>query len=165
MILYNYYDILIYTILYLFFYNISLVLLFIFIWTSSFFYIKTLNNLKEFNNNSYKKYSLLILFLSIAGIPPFVGFFFKLNLISLIGNSSFLLLFLLFFFLFAVLFFYLQNVKYLLIPINFEYYIYSINDLKTSLTYIYLVSFILFFITFGLLFLDDFYVFIYWLLV
>jgi NADH:ubiquinone oxidoreductase subunit 2 (subunit N) len=160
----NFYDVLNYILLYLFFYNLILIILFILIWSSSAVLVKTINNFKEFNNNTYKRYTFIILLFSIAGIPPFVGFFFKLNLIAIVSLSSFLLLWILFFFFFAILFFYLQNIKYLLIPINFESYVLSLNDLKYSTFFLLFVGINLFFICFGFLLLDDFIIYLNWLI-
>jgi NADH:ubiquinone oxidoreductase subunit 2 (subunit N) len=50
----------------------------------------------------------------MAGVPPFVGFFTKLFILTLITNNSFVLFYTLFFVtMFIGLYFYIQNVKFI----------------------------------------------------
>lgn len=157
---------LVYLVTYLVVYNLSLVSIFYIIWTSSSYNIKSISSLKYFNNDSFKKSILLLLFFSVAGIPPLLGFFTKVNLLSVIGYTSFIILMAVFPFLFASLYFYLQNVKYLLLPnLKTPHKDYSIVSLKTNLKSLNIVISTSFFSIFGLFFLDDFIIFVSWLLV
>jgi len=105
-----------------------------------------------------------MLLFSLAGIPPFIGFFFKLNLIYFVNLSSFLLFFILFFYLFASLYFYLQNLKFLLIVNNvfFKNNNYFFNNQTFFVLQFSIFS--IFVITAGSLFLDDIILVFFWLL-
>lgn len=59
--------------------------------------------------------SLLVSFFSMAGIPPFLGFFSKIAIFVIIANLYLFILFPLFFLLlFSGLYFYIQNVRLIL---------------------------------------------------
>jgi NADH-quinone oxidoreductase subunit N len=99
---------------YTFFYNISLILIFLIIFMFNPSDFKTLLTLKNLNGN----YFYLTLFssslFSMAGIPPFSGFFTKLFLFNFFVNSYFFLnLIFLFCIIFISLYFYIQNIRYL----------------------------------------------------
>lgn len=100
-----------YVSLYLIIYNISL---YIFITTLNYFYseIKTLNLLHKLNNILiFRLWTAIVLF-SIAGIPPFFGFFIKLTLLYYINSNTFMISLIFTVFLLINLYFYLQNIRY-----------------------------------------------------
>ena len=135
----------------MFFYNINLIIIFIII---LFFnnLIKYINNLIFLNYSNFYKNIFIVSILSIAGIPPFLFFFNKINvifLLSLFDYKNILLLYLVFF---LALFFYIQTIRYML----------SDNNLKLSnfsfffLFYNYNITLILVFFFF-LIFLGFFF--------
>lgn len=99
---------------YMFIYNLSLTVLF---WTLMSFInsnFKTLHSFMGFSLNTFYLFTTTILLFSMAGVPPFIGFFSKLFLIVLLTNSNFFLLYSLFFVtLFLGLYFYVQNIRFL----------------------------------------------------
>lgn len=119
-----------------------------------------LKTLYSFNNMSFNSFNLLvftILLFSMAGVPPFIGFFSKLFILSLLTNNSFFILYFLFFvILFFGLYFYVQNIKFLystkLGELNYSY----LKNEIVVLNYYYFVICILTVTCFGLFFIDDF---------
>ena len=99
---------------YMVFYNLTLLGIF---WIFLSVLIKDFKTIYSFSifsfNSSYLFFLTLFLF-SLAGVPPFLGFFNKLFLLNLLSNNSFFLLyFLLFVILFFGLYFYIQNLRFL----------------------------------------------------
>lgn len=103
----------IYIFSYLLIYNISLYILFN-VLILSFIDIKFSNFLFKLNNVSSLRLLTLITLFSISGIPPFIGFFVKMSLLYYISFTSYMLLLILCFVLFIGLYFYLQNIRYLM---------------------------------------------------
>ena len=93
----------------------------------------------------------------MAGVPPFIGFFSKLFILTLLVNNAFVLLYLFFFvLLFIGLFFYIQNIRFLhstnslsIIPVHMN----AIE--KTNLLYYYSTIVFLTLLLLGLLYIDD----------
>lgn len=102
-----------YIFLYLFIYNSSLYIFFI-ILNYFIFEIKTMNLFNKLNNIYNFKIVMICILLSIAGIPPFFGFFIKLTLLYYIVNNSFLWCLLFVIVLLISLYFYLQNIRFLM---------------------------------------------------
>jgi NADH:ubiquinone oxidoreductase subunit 2 (subunit N) len=107
--------------------------------------------------NSFNLLVFTILLFSMAGVPPFIGFFSKLFILSLLTNNSFFILYFLFFvILFFGLYFYVQNIKFLystkLGELNYSY----LKNEIVVLNYYYFVICILTVTCFGLFFIDDF---------
>lgn len=147
-------------------YNLSLFSLF-FIFTqfiiSAF---RTIYSFSQLTASAILVNSAAITLFSIAGIPPFVGFFSKLLiLITLI--SSFFYFFFIFFFilLFFGLYFYLQNLRFLYSSVvNTLNYAYVYN-LKHNSGFFLINNFYLFFFIFGFLLFDDIILYFYWILI
>lgn len=162
----SFFEIISYLYTYLFIYNFSLIFLFWSFLTFTLNHSKTIytfNNLKfnVFNNTVFG-----ICLFSMAGVPPFLGFFSKLFILLLLISSNFFSLYVFFFILlFIGLYFYVQNLRFLLtssfsnstLPIDFHliqfcnYYLYSI-------VFIYIT-------VFGFMLLDDIVLFFSWLFV
>jgi len=149
---------------YMFVYNISLLLIF---WTlkqcvnsNS----KTIYSFSDFKFNFFFLTIITIVLFSIAGVPPFVGFFSKLLILIALLNSNFLFFFIFFFaLLFFGLYFYLQNIKFLYSTgISKIHYAYQIN-VRLSSMFVYHSVFFLFFLIFGVFFIDDLFLYFYWL--
>lgn len=112
--------------------------------------------------------NVLVSFFSMAGIPPFLGFFSKIAVFVIVANLYLFVLFPVFFLLlFSGLYFYIQNIRLILTGTNQlsfnNLYVVDINTRKvTSLDFLaYLFNFVL--LT-GLIYLEDFLLYSSWLL-
>jgi NADH-quinone oxidoreductase subunit N len=152
-----------YIITYLIVYNISLALLFSILLHST-VDLKFNNLINKLNNKALFKFYFTISILSIAGIPPLFGFFLKLTLIYYISISSYMVIILLGTFLLISLYFYIQNLRYLMWLED--------ESVKTNNLYIKLIptklinitNFSSTFLILGLFFYDDIILLIYWIL-
>lgn len=151
---------------YIFIYNLTLILLFATLFqfiSTQFFSMSTLSMLG--NNNYFSKVLTLSLF-SMAGIPPFVGFFSKLFILNLIVNMNFFVMYFFFFvILFFGLYFYIQNIRFL--NSSSPAYYNTIQDLqlRSPLLYTHMSIILSFTLIFGAFYLDDLLVVIKWLLI
>lgn len=150
---------------YMFIYNMSLILFF---WTLMSYIsttTKTLHMLNSFSLNPTTVFVLTVLLMSMSGVPPFMGFFSKLFLITLIMNYSFFTLyFTLFVILFFSLYFYIQNIRFIhSTNTKNSSSNYLINE-RINIAYHYLASLLMIFIIFGFIFIDDLLLFFSWLL-
>ena len=106
-------------------------------------------------SNVYTKILMLII-LSLAGVPPLLGFFSKIFVFVLIANSSLVILFpSLFILLFIGLYFYVQNLRFLnsTSVSDFQYQIEKVAKVNPAyFTFVLPTSFVL---IFGLCYLDD----------
>jgi len=140
--------------LYLITYNISL---YIFTTVLTYFYaeIKTLNLLHKLNNVLiFRLWAALVLF-SIAGIPPFFGFFIKLTLLYYINSNTFSISLLFTIFLLINLYFYLQNIRYFMWIDSDDLKLNNWNLKFIKIANIYICIFFLFFICYGVFIYDD----------
>lgn len=111
----NFVDSLVIVYLYMFTYNLSFLIIFWALQSVILTNVKTLYSFKDFKLNFFLLSTFLIVLLSIAGVPPFIGFFSKLLiLLNLINSNFFLFYFFFFSLLFFGLYFYIQNIKYLM---------------------------------------------------
>jgi len=147
-------------------YNLSLLVMF-----STFFQLhsvrmKTTYSLNDLSaGGSYAKMLIMSLF-SIAGVPPFVGFFSKTFAFILLASSNFALGFPFFFsILFVGLYFYIQNIRFLNASnvSNFE----PIFELSTRVApaFFYLTFLICFFLLSGGFYFDDLFLCTKWTLI
>lgn len=151
---------------YLFIYNLSVFIIF---WTLKQFVNSTFKTIYSFNDvklNFFFVSLLSIALLSVAGVPPFVGFFAKiLILISLINSNFFFLYFFFFILLFFALYFYLQNLRYLhstsIKNLNNQYEL----NLRQPTLYVLICSFFLFWFVYGFILFDDIILYFFWLLI
>ena len=75
---------------------------------------KTIHAFSFAGVDSFFTKSLTVALLSMAGVPPFVGFFSKMFIFVLVSNSNLAVLaFVFFILLFVSLYFYLQNIRFL----------------------------------------------------
>ena len=121
--------------------------------------------LYSFNDIKFNMFSVTVLALSLfsmAGVPPFIGFFSKILILVLLLNSNFVLLYYFFFgLLFFGLYFYLQNIRFLFNTANSNMpYAHSIN-LRSIIGYYYYTLVVSFFICFGFILVDDFFLYFY----
>jgi NADH:ubiquinone oxidoreductase subunit 2 (subunit N) len=161
----NFLDTLVILFIYMFIYNLSLLLIF---WTLQQFVsfnFKTLYSFSDLKFNFYFVIMLTIVLFSIAGVPPFLGFFSKLLILLILLNSNFFYFYIFFFgLLFFGLYFYLQNIRFLY-STGYGKLNYAFNfNLRLSTIYFYFSFIIAFFLVFGFFFMDDFILYFYWLL-
>lgn len=149
---------------YMFIYNISLLLIF---WTLKQFISFNFKTLYSFNDLKFNYFFISIMTIvlfSIAGVPPFLGFFSKLLILVSLLNSNFFFFFIFFFaLLFLGLYFYLQNIRFLYSTgVSKLNYAHEFN-LRAASLYFYYSFFFLFFLIFGFIFFDDILLYFYWI--
>lgn len=151
---------------YMFIYNTTLVVLF---WSIMSSLVNNSKSLYSFSSLSFDPYLLFFVSVSLfsmAGVPPFIGFFSKVFILNLLINSNFFLLyFLLFILLLVGLYFYMQNMRFL----------HSTNHSNTnkptifmverlSLGMLYFSIFTLLIVISGISYMDDLLLFFSWIL-
>jgi NADH-ubiquinone oxidoreductase chain 2 len=142
---------------YMFIYNTSLITLFWVLFSTVLSQFKTLQSFNSFSFNSFFLITITILLFSMAGVPPFVGFFSKLFILTLLTNNSFFILYSVFFVvLFIGLYFYVQNIRFLHSTNhnNLSYQYMSSNERTTPLFY-YFTIYVLTLIILGAVYVDD----------
>ena len=126
----------------------------------------TLLSLSTLNQSNFFTKALSLTLLSLAGVPPLLGFFSKVFIVILLSNSQFFILFPSFFvLLFAGLYFYIQNIRFLHSTKAHSLTQLTELTMRTSLLYLYMASVLGFVIIFGVFFLDDFLMIFVWLLI
>ena len=149
---------------YMLIYNLTLIVLFWTLMSSIITSTKTLYSFSKFSFNSPQLLFLTLSLLSMAGVPPFIGFFSKVFILQIILNSNmFLLYFLLFILLFVGLYFYIQNLRFLH-STNQGYnnlpYVY--NE-RVAINYVYYSILVMFLLIFGFFYIDDLLLIMTWL--
>lgn len=141
---------------YMFIYNLSLIsffwTLFSLINSSS----STLYSLSYLSYSSFYNLNLTILLFSMAGVPPFIGFFSKLFIILILLNNGFFLLYtLLVIVLLLGLYFYIQNIRFLHSTNHKSSNTSDLLNERVSLLLIYFTVQLLILILLGVGFIDD----------
>nr|YP_010049553.1 NADH dehydrogenase subunit 2b [Strombidium cf. sulcatum]QPL15958.1 NADH dehydrogenase subunit 2b [Strombidium cf. sulcatum] len=146
-------------------YNLTLILFFWTLFNMYLYKIKTLNLFSYFSSKPFYLLLMSVVILSLAGVPPFIGFFSKLFILQLVFNSKFFLLIVIFFInLLVSLYFYVQNLKYLhTITNNYQPTPHIVNHEKISVYYHYFSIFTLLIIVNGFNYIDDILVYTYWI--
>ena len=142
--------------LYMFVYNISLFLIFLTLQQFVSFNFKTLYSFSDLKFNFFFTTTVTIVLFSIAGVPPFLGFFSKLLILISLLNSNFFYFYIFFFtLLFFGLYFYIQNIRFLYSTgVGKIHYTHS-GAARTASLYYYYSYFVIFFLVFGIFFFDD----------
>jgi len=150
---------------YMFIYNLSLLSLFWILFSIVNTKFKTLQSFNGFSFNSFSLTALTILLFSMAGVPPFVGFFSKLFIMTLIVNNSFFTFYFLFFVvLFFGLYFYVQNIRFLHSTNHADLsYTSYLGYERVVPTFYYFVIFVLTLLIFGTFYIDDLLLIMTWL--
>lgn len=146
-------------------YNLALYLIFFTLLQFVMIETKTLYSFSALGATTFFNKALTISLFSMAGVPPFLGFFAKLFLFVLLCGSNFLTLFPSFFLiLFISLYFYIQNIRFLNStgPSNFQPS-YEFNVRNVPLYYVITLTG-LFLLTFGFMYTEDLLAFTRWLL-
>ncbi len=157
-------DTLVILFIYMFIYNLSLIIIFWTLHQFVSFNFKTLYSFSDLKFNYYFTTILAIVLFSIAGVPPFLGFFSKILILILLVNSNFFLFYIFFFgLLFFGLYFYLQNIRFLystgIGKLNYSH----VTHLRITSLYYYTTLFFSFFFVFGFAFMDVIVLYFYWL--
>ena len=152
--------------MYFFIYNITLINIF---WVLLLLIINQFLTLQSFNNfsfNSFYVFVLTTLLFSIAGVPPFVGFFSKLlALVPSVNNDFFLMYSFLFIILFVGLYFYIQNIRFLhSTNYNTFNYPYLVNE-RLVLSFNYFTLWIMTIIIFGAVSINDIHDIFFWVFI
>ena len=159
-------DITVFLFSYMFLYNISLMVLLMSMSTNILPKNKTLFLMSSFSFDSYLLFIITVCLFSMAGVPPFIGFFSKLFVINITFNTGlFLLYFILFVLLFAGLYFYMQNMR-LLHSSNLSYSNKPhITNERLSVLPVYFSIFVLAILISGVTYVDDTLLSFSWMLV
>ena len=150
--------------IYIFVYNLSLFLIFSTLTQCVNTNFKTIYSFSDFKYNFFFTTLCAVSLFSIAGVPPFIGFFSKILILVALINSNFFFFYSFFFMLlFFGLYFYLQNIRFLY-STGSRHITYSfLKHLRLSTLYVYNTLFIVFFVIFGFIFFDDCFLFFLWL--
>lgn len=152
---------------YMLVYNLSLLVLFWTLFNSILTNFKTLQSFQGFSFNSFYLTVTTLIIFSMAGVPPFIGFFSKLFILTLLVNNSFTLLYALFFItLFVGLFFYVQNIRFLHSTNTSESNFPSVETYERVLpTYYYTAITFTLVLVLGLIYVDDLLLVLVWVLI
>ena len=151
---------------YVLIYNLSILPLFSSLFHLSITNIKTFNYFSTIGINSVLTKIILISFLSSAGVPPFVGFFSKIFIFTLLCNSNFSILFLILFLLiFTGLYFYMQNIRFLNTSNPLRGTLIFEKNVRLVLNFYYLILPNTLLLLLGFLILDDLIILIKWFVV
>jgi NADH:ubiquinone oxidoreductase subunit 2 (subunit N) len=162
----NNFENIIYLYSYLYIYNVTLIFFF---WSFMNFIIiqyKTLFFLNNLKFNFFYTFVFTACLFSMAGVPPFLGFFSKLFILLIASASTFSIFYIFFFILlFLGLYFYIQNIRYALTSQFSNINLPSQFQLIHFYNYYLLSVFFLIFILLGFFFLDDVILFFTWIFV
>ena len=141
---------------YMFIYNVTLILVFWIITSNLTSNMKTLYSFSNFSFDSHYLFFITVSLFSMAGVPPFIGFFSKIFILNLLINTNlFLFYFLFFILLFVGLYFYIQNMRFLhssnLSYSNKQFFMNERNNIALN----YFAVLIMFMLIFGIAYVDD----------
>jgi NADH:ubiquinone oxidoreductase subunit 2 (subunit N) len=146
-------------------YNLSLFLVFATFFQFMHSEFKTLHTLLDLGSLNFFTKILIIALFSMAGVPPFWGFFSKIFIFSLMCSSNFFILFPPFFFLiFIGLYFYIQNIRFLNSTAGSDFTPIVEMGVRSTPLYYYLAFLGSFLLTFGLFYTEDLIMFFSWVL-
>lgn len=161
---YEFNDVLVLLWSYMLIYNLSLFLVFYTLFQFISFDYKTLYSFSDLGSNNFFTKVLILALFSMAGVPPFWGFFSKLFIFTLLCNSNFFILFPFFFLiLFIGLYFYIQNIRFLNATSGADFQPVIEQNLRNTPVYFYITITVLFFLLFGFIFTEDLLIVISWL--
>ena len=140
----------------MFIYNLSLISFFWLLLTFMATHLKTLYTFSEFTQHPFFVLNASVLLFSMAGVPPFIGFFSKLFVMVLVLNNFYFLFYFMFIvLLFLGLYFYIQNIRFLHSTNYKNLTTPSLSVERVSLPMLYFTNTLLIVITFGLVYADD----------
>lgn len=137
-------------------YNVSLFLLFSTLFQFVNVEFKSLYAFLDLGSYNFFSKVLTFLLFSMAGVPPFWGFFSKVFIFSLMCNSNFYFFFPLFLILlFISLYFYIQNIRFLNSTSASDFTPIVEGSQRSAVLYYHLATFMLFFVFFGAMYMED----------
>lgn len=137
-------------------YIILLITIFLIFFLFDLRYFKTLNELKGFFNIPFLTVFIIIIFLSLAGMPPMLGFLGKfLIVIFFLFKSNFLILILFLFLNLFSIYFYIINLRYLVTKNYNTFFFYKNNNVYINFTILFFIIIFVFFNIFGIFFFND----------
>lgn len=149
---------------YMLVYNLSLLIIF---WTFQQFIstaFKTIYSFNDFKMDFFFVTIITIILFSIAGVPPFIGFFSKIIILLLLANTNFFFFYIFFFgLLFFGLYFYVQNIRFLYSTAKGKIDYAHLEFMRKTSIYFTYVTVFFFIIMFGLIWMDDIILYVYWL--
>lgn len=145
-------------------YNLALFLIFFSLFQFISFNWKTLYSFGNLGINFFTKV-LTISFFSMAGVPPFLGFFSKVFIFVMLVDANFFVLFPFFFvLLFTGLYFYVQNIRILNATNSPNITWQHTYNMRVSPLYFSISIYILSLLIFGFFYVEDLMLFFTWLL-
>jgi NADH:ubiquinone oxidoreductase subunit 2 (subunit N) len=124
-------------------------------------YFKTLNELKFFGNLPFVSIFLVLLLLSLAGIPPLIGFLSKFLIFIYLFSKQNLIMFIFFIFVNVfIIYFYIQNLRFLISKNVSNKFIYKNNFINLNINLLFLINFFNFFNLFSILYFEEFIIFL-----
>lgn len=141
--------------------NISIYLLLLFILFGILFlfdirFFKTLNEFKGFGSFIFLSITVLVVLLSMAGIPPMFGFVGKfLMFIYFLSRQNYFIAIFFTFFNFFVIYFYIQNIKFMVAKTMSNYFILKNNFIFLNYNFIFFIVLFNFLNFFGIFFCED----------
>lgn len=152
--------------IYMFIYNLTLISIFFVLMSSIISNVKTIYSFSNYSFDSFFLISLSISIFSLAGVPPFIGFFSKLFILNILSNSNlFILYFMLFIILLLGLYFYIQNLRFLhSTNQGYSSNSYLLNERKSVNVYYFLLL-VIFFLSSGFFIIDDLILIFLWLII
>ena len=162
---YDYFQVMLLVLTYMVIYNITSFLLFSTLMQALTMDFKTLFSLSNLGPSEILTKVLSLSILSLAGVPPLLGFFSKIFVFVLISASHLFILFPAFFILlFIGLYFYVQNLRFLNATNAPSLVLISELSLRTHLLYYTFSLQISFIIIFGFCYVDDLLIALSWVL-
>ena len=121
----------------------------------------TLNEFRRFSGLQFFSISIIFSLFSIAGLPPFLGFISKfLMFFFLIYKQGFFFLFFFTIINIFIIYFYIQNVRFLFTTSTLCFFYFKSNHVFLNFNLILLSVLFSFFNFFGILFSEDFLIYI-----
>ena len=137
-------------------YNIAVYTIFLTLFQLMHNNYKTIYSFVDLGSSNFFSKVLIITLFSMAGVPPFWGFFSKVFIFSLLCNSNFFVLFPIFFILlFISLYFYIQNIRFLNATAGSKFTPIMGLQQRTTPLYYYITLSFLFLIIFGIFYTED----------
>lgn len=119
--------------------------------------LKTLNQFKEFNSYSFIHYTIVFSLISLAGIPPLLGFSGKFLAILFASlKSQYVIIILMTLLNIFAMYFYIQNLRFVVKKTKSNILIYKNYYVNINYSLITNIIIFNFFNIFGILFLSDF---------
>lgn len=150
---------------YMWIYNVALYAIFLTLNQFKNSEMRTLYSFTNLGSLHYFTKTIIISLFSMAGVPPFWGFFAKLFIFTLVCTSYFFSLYPFFFLiLFVGLYFYIQNIRFLNATAGSDFHPIVELNLRTVPLYYYTSLSISFLLIFGFAFTEDLLLVISWTL-